>query len=135
MKMSELVTITVSRPVEKEPIQELLDKILKDKPWPEWACGMVCFIYSYKYLWRPLRRSSKGNYYTKTTWKPIFGREVYRLGTKAARIAVYCDNYPYAWCEKVVIVLDNGEIYIGCAFPDDTGKYIFIKIVCKIKLS
>ena len=57
MKMSELVTITVSRPVEKEPIQELLDKILKDKPWPEWACGMVCFIYSYKYLWRPLRRS------------------------------------------------------------------------------
>ena len=129
--MSELRKIIVNKPIDREPLVELLQKIMEEKPWPEWACGIVFFVYTHNRLCKPIIKSRRGKYYTKKRWRPLFGREIWHLGSILADIAVGCDH-PYTLCEKVAVILNSGEIYIGCAFPSE--EYIFVKLVCKVEI-
>lgn len=92
---------------------------------PDWADGLVYLVDDD--IWRPAKKSKRGFWYSKTTWRPIFGRELRDFGRFLLRI-YYNIGSRCGRNSRVIIVTREQKIYFGCASVDSERKYIYLRI-------
>ncbi|MEX0569420.1 MAG: hypothetical protein Q6363_009760 [Candidatus Njordarchaeota archaeon] len=121
-------TIIPRRPVDKIYLCENVPKIIKFIP--EWADGLL-YVFDDD-VWRPAKKSRRGNWYSRNTWKPIFAKELWSLGHILIRLS--CLDV-CGWSYRVGIISREEKIYLGCAWLSEDKKTFFIKLKGIIRLT